>query len=311
MSVSKRISLDNPEVQKMVKRMVDECNMINVSGIVEYILSKNDPEAPFSYDDIKNRFVDNTDLIEETKRKYHILDERLSRMVESDQNKDEIKRLEWEFGNISEELSRLEETHNEDKLPEVLEWWMVDSWIANRLEEEGEVIISTGQEYFWGRDCHGQPIYMDQIMLIIARTYDFYLREYAALNQFEHQLAQRKYEHAKGLAGIFKMETTVTDYIEYYEKLCEVEEYAHHKVEQYNNGVITAKELEAYEPLILGALKPLINKMVDLIEINWDARGYAVKLTNDASEKYQNVRAVFRDIGSQIIVGPQYETVEE
>ena len=44
---------------------------------------------------------------------------------------------------------------------DVMEWWLIDSWLAERLKREGEVII---EEYGWGRQSSGQAIYMDGVI---------------------------------------------------------------------------------------------------------------------------------------------------
>ena len=44
---------------------------------------------------------------------------------------------------------------------EPLEWWVVDSWLAGKLLEIGEVIIDNDYGYWWGRTCSGQSIVLD------------------------------------------------------------------------------------------------------------------------------------------------------
>ncbi|WP_418408423.1 hypothetical protein [Alistipes sp.] len=47
---------------------------------------------------------------------------------------------------------------------EVLEWWLVSDWIAERLKREGEVILSGYECYWWGRQTSGQAVYMDAVI---------------------------------------------------------------------------------------------------------------------------------------------------
>ena len=47
---------------------------------------------------------------------------------------------------------------------EVMEWWLVDSWLGDRLKELGHVILTDGQSTWWGRCCTGQGIILDGIM---------------------------------------------------------------------------------------------------------------------------------------------------
>ena len=45
-----------------------------------------------------------------------------------------------------------------------MEWWLIDSWLAERLKEQGEVIIEEYGCYWWGRQSSGQAIYMDGVI---------------------------------------------------------------------------------------------------------------------------------------------------
>lgn len=51
---------------------------------------------------------------------------------------------------------------------EVLEWWLIDSWLAERLQQEGEVVIEEYGCYWWGRSTSGQAIYLDSVIQKIA-----------------------------------------------------------------------------------------------------------------------------------------------
>ena len=47
---------------------------------------------------------------------------------------------------------------------EVLEWWLVTPWLAERLKEQGEIIIEELGCRWWGRLTSGQAIYMDGVI---------------------------------------------------------------------------------------------------------------------------------------------------
>ena len=51
---------------------------------------------------------------------------------------------------------------------EVLEWWLVSSWLARKLEAHGAVVLDNGYGTWWGRQGSGQAISMDGIMQRIA-----------------------------------------------------------------------------------------------------------------------------------------------
>ena len=47
---------------------------------------------------------------------------------------------------------------------DVMEWWLIDSWLAERLKEQGEIIIKELGCRWWGRLTSGQAIYMDGVI---------------------------------------------------------------------------------------------------------------------------------------------------
>ena len=53
---------------------------------------------------------------------------------------------------------------------DVMEWWLIDSWLAERLKEQGEVIIEEYGCYWWGRQSSGQAIYMDGVIQLTQLT---------------------------------------------------------------------------------------------------------------------------------------------
>ena len=55
---------------------------------------------------------------------------------------------------------------------DVMEWWLIDSWLAERLKEQGEVIIEEYGCYWWGRQSSGQAIYMDYVIQRICGGID-------------------------------------------------------------------------------------------------------------------------------------------
>lgn len=56
---------------------------------------------------------------------------------------------------------------------EVMEWWRVSKWFAEKLEAEGEVILSNAYGHWWGRQGTGQSVMMDgTIQAVAARLVD-------------------------------------------------------------------------------------------------------------------------------------------
>jgi hypothetical protein len=58
---------------------------------------------------------------------------------------------------------------DESDFPEILEWWAVTEWLAERLIEEGEPVLKNEFGTWWGRTTSGQAIYMDSVIQKIAQ----------------------------------------------------------------------------------------------------------------------------------------------
>ena len=52
---------------------------------------------------------------------------------------------------------------------EIMEWWLVTPSFARLLKAEGEYILEILDCYWWGRTCSGQAIYLDSVIVDIAR----------------------------------------------------------------------------------------------------------------------------------------------
>jgi hypothetical protein len=51
---------------------------------------------------------------------------------------------------------------------EVYEWWAVTKWLAEKLEEIGEPVLSNSYGHWWGRTCTGQAMIMDGTLQRVA-----------------------------------------------------------------------------------------------------------------------------------------------
>ena len=73
----------------------------------------------------------------------------------------------WGQSTVIEEMIRANLISEEYLYPfvdDVMEWWLIDSWLAERLKEQGEVIIEEYSCFWWGRQSSGQAIYMDGVI---------------------------------------------------------------------------------------------------------------------------------------------------
>ena len=57
--------------------------------------------------------------------------------------------------------------------PEIYEYWAVSEWLADKLEERGEVIFEMLDFIVWGRQSSGQAILLDSVIQKIAQEYNF------------------------------------------------------------------------------------------------------------------------------------------
>ena len=74
---------------------------------------------------------------------------------------------------VVEELMKHDESlwdnlQNFDENSEILEWWLVTPYMADMLRDNGEVILSAHDCYWWGRQTSGQALYMDWVIQEIA-----------------------------------------------------------------------------------------------------------------------------------------------
>lgn len=54
-------------------------------------------------------------------------------------------------------------------MQEIFEWWLVDSYLLNKLEELNEPVLRTEYEDYWGRTTTGQSIMMDGVIREIVK----------------------------------------------------------------------------------------------------------------------------------------------
>lgn len=52
---------------------------------------------------------------------------------------------------------------------DIMEWWLIDGWLAERLKREGECIVSAFGCCWWGRTTSGQAVWLDDVIGRIAR----------------------------------------------------------------------------------------------------------------------------------------------
>ena len=60
-----------------------------------------------------------------------------------------------------------------DEFKEVFQWFIVSEYLAQKLSEINEPILTTSSHYLWGRTCYGQSIELDgTFQEIYRRTFN-------------------------------------------------------------------------------------------------------------------------------------------
>ncbi len=63
-----------------------------------------------------------------------------------------------------DELSEVQVRYDDEYAEEALEHWLVSDWLANRLREQGEMVVDFMDLTIWGRTTSGQAIYIDSVI---------------------------------------------------------------------------------------------------------------------------------------------------
>ena len=63
-----------------------------------------------------------------------------------------------------DELSEVQVRYDDEYAEEALEHWLVSDWLANRLREQGEMVIDFMDLTIWGRTTSGQAICIDSVI---------------------------------------------------------------------------------------------------------------------------------------------------
>lgn len=137
-------------IGKFVQREVLACLTSEVEFILKRTIEGDDNGAPFTWDDMDNYYRPHC---EDCGEGYNSFTMGENEDGETVYTCDDCGRVYTE-----------EEHNNLDTEPaEVYEWWLVTDWLAEKLKARGEVVIE-GFTNYWGRQCSGQAILLDNVM---------------------------------------------------------------------------------------------------------------------------------------------------
>jgi hypothetical protein len=165
-------SIRNQEIKgKFISIHIYAC----VTNIVEFIL-KVGPEhhgAPFSIDELND-----LSYYEDSKGNTYSEDEKDHTLTHL---KDELEAIQEQLEDAPEDKELLSMRDSfEDAIDElesadlqyldIYEWWIVSPFLARKLEEESQPILTDGFNHYWGRCTTGQAILLDAVISRICSS---------------------------------------------------------------------------------------------------------------------------------------------
>ena len=158
----------------------------NMTSEVEYMLKKSieDDESPLCYDDVPHTSFDIDEARLELEREFIDDDERnaaskvlLKKGLDECEDKEELE--DFAIDNLLDS-----DMNQYERDVEVYQWFLMDDRLLYQLEEKEEVILNN--EY-WGRQCCGQAIEMDSVIIQIFKEWFLNLswieKEFNLLNE--------------------------------------------------------------------------------------------------------------------------------
>lgn len=197
--------VDSSVNQKIKKEFVRREVLCCVTSLVDFVLSCEDENVPFTWDDVQSdgnmpqcESCDSCDFedVYPTDRSVEIEADLLADPSEkficpvcNSFHGTEIEARECCGYMPLHRCSDCGKVYNDDQFEElfddcreVFEWWIVTPWLASKLAERGEKVIDG--EKIWGRCTTGQSVEMDNVISTICA-------DIGILNGQEHDWSRR------------------------------------------------------------------------------------------------------------------------
>lgn len=153
--------------QKIKGRLVEREVVLCQSSLVDGMLAK----GVFQYEDVQNLEYLRADL---STGEWEGTDTERNEKIEELRERLEIYEDDCEDGEtlasfkdvVESDISALENAEYQYK--EVFEWWVVSSWLLEKLKAQGEPILENDFGEWWGRCTTGQAILLDYSISKIA-----------------------------------------------------------------------------------------------------------------------------------------------
>ena len=151
-------SSKNQEItRKLVEREVIQCQ----THLICNLLEQGTPD--FSWDEMENIYEYTFELDGQW---FTLNGVEREKMIEDLQNEIDNTDNELAIEVLEEKIDTIENADSDTV--EVFEWWSVNDWFAEKLKEQGEVILDNDYGIWWGRATTGQMIWMDYVIGKIA-----------------------------------------------------------------------------------------------------------------------------------------------
>jgi hypothetical protein len=158
-------SIKNQEIKG---QFVSKHVYAGVTSLIEFILkvSFEYQDAPFSHDELNSQ-----SFYEDSNGNCYSNDEKI---IQLEIWKEQLEELEIQLAEdqnnlelISEkdildnQIESLEEA--QEQYMEIYEWWIVSAYLAGKLEQYHQTVLSDGVNHYWGRCTTGQSILLDYV----------------------------------------------------------------------------------------------------------------------------------------------------
>ena len=140
---------------QFVRREVYAC----ISDMAEYLFSY-DGDKYADWDEWENLYITHCPECGEVVDEWKEIDETDVEHIISD----EIANEYMDYGVKCPHCDAIHEEEPEAEPQEIYEYWIVSSWLGEKLREKGEPVLERGGGWIWGRTCTGQAILLDNVI---------------------------------------------------------------------------------------------------------------------------------------------------
>jgi uncharacterized C2H2 Zn-finger protein len=151
---------------QFVQREVYAC----ISDFAEYLFSY-DGDKYADWDEWENLYIAHCPECGEVVKDWNEVTEDDVEYLQSDTIANEY----MDHGVKCPHCDEIFEEEPEAEPQDIYEYWIVSSWLGEKLREKGEPVLARGGGWIWGRTCTGQAILLDHV--ISETCYDMEILE--------------------------------------------------------------------------------------------------------------------------------------